>query len=119
MSAALNIGARVFARRLGKADVTGEVVWVGPSKFGDGWRYRIRAADGSQHWVDEKDLTVESNPASTDPKAVRKGSRVRVTAGAHEGVEGEVYIASSADRFGVRDDQEETYWFDGKNLEII
>ena len=118
MSAPLKIGARVFARRLGKADVRGEIVWVGPSKFGDGWRYRVRAADGSQHWTDEKDLTVESNPANDDPTAVRKGSRVLVTGGAHEGIEGDVYIVSGEDRFGVRDDFEKTYWVDGKNLAL-
>ena len=113
------MGARVFARRLGKADVRGEVVWVGPSKFGGGWRYRIRAADGSQHWVDEKDLTVESNPASKDPGAIQKGKRVRVTGGAHEGIEAEVYIASGANRFGIRDDNEDTYWVDEENLVLI
>ena len=32
---ALNKGARVFARRLGKADVEGRVTWVGPNRFGD------------------------------------------------------------------------------------
>ena len=113
----LNNGARVFARRLGKADVRGEVVWSGPSKYGDGWRYRIRAEDGSEHWVDEKDITVESNPESTDPDAIRKGSRVKVIGGKHEGVEGDVFTVT-AGRIGVRDDFEETYWVDADQIAL-
>ena len=119
MSAPLAKGTRVFARRLGKADVRGDVTWAGPSKFGDGWRYRIIAADGSQHWVSEGDLTVESVPENTDPAAIQKGSRARVIAGDHEGVEGDVYTLGSGDRYGLRDDFEKTYWVDAKNLERI
>jgi len=118
-STPLNIGTRVFARRLGKADVRGDVTWVGPSKWGDGWRYRIVDEGGSQHWVDENDITVESTPASADPEAVRRGSRVRVTGGAHEGVEGDVYTSGAGGRMGLRDDHENTYWVDAKDLVLV
>lgn len=114
----LAIGTRVLARRLGKADVTGDITWVGPSKFGDGWRYRV-AAGGKQHWASEAELTVLSAPKNNDPTAVQKGSRARVIAGAHLGVEGEVYTSSGPERFGLRDDNEDTYWVDAKNLERI
>lgn len=97
----------------------GEIVWAGPSKFGGGWRYRIKAPDGSEHWADESNLTVESQPAGDSPDAIAKGKRVRVTAGAHEGVEGEVYISSGAGRFGIRDDNEDTYWVDEANLALL
>ena len=117
MSAALKMGALVFARRLGKADVRGRVTWVGPSKFGDGFRYKIVAGDGSSHWVDEKDLTLEAEPTDTDGTAIGKGTRVVVTDGPHKGVEGEVYIAGAGGRFGVRDDDEETYWVDEKHVD--
>jgi len=111
------MGARLFARRLGKADVRGVVTWAGPSKFGNGYRYKIRADDGSSHWVDDKDLTVEDDPAAADALAIRKGTNVVVTGGEHAGVEGEVYIAGSGGRFGIRDDDEQTYWVDEKHLE--
>ena len=114
---ALKLGARVFARRLGKADVRGQITWAGPSKFGDGYRYKVLAEDKSSHWVDEKDLTLEAEPTEADALAIRKGTNVVVTGGPHAGVEGEVYIAGAGGRFGIRDDDEETYWVDEKHLE--
>ena len=110
-------GAKVFARRLGKADVSGKISWVGLSRYGDGYRYGVKDAAGTTHWVDEKDITPEGN-AEADAGGISKGSQVKVTGGAHAGVEGEVYIASAGGRFGVRDDDEETYWVDEKHLEL-
>lgn len=110
----LKIGSRVFARRLGKADVRGEITWSGPSKYGGGFRYKVLAKDGSSHWVDEKDITLESEP-KLDPDAIQKGTSIVVTGGPHEGVRGEVYIVSG-DRFGIRDDYEETYWVNKQYL---
>ena len=115
----LKQGARVFARQLGKADIRGSITWIGPNRYGPGYRYGIRADDGSKHWVDEDDVTPEVDPADVDPNAIRKGSRVRITAGAHAGLEGDVYTAAAAGRFGVRDDDEETYWVDEEHLERV
>ncbi|MFK7991175.1 MAG: hypothetical protein AB8I08_34470 [Sandaracinaceae bacterium] len=114
----LKKGTRVLARQLGKADVRGKVTWAGPSRYGGGFRYGIKADDGSQHWVDEDGVTPEQ-AAEVDPNSIQKGSRVRVTSGKHAGVEGDVYIAGAAGRFGVRDDDEETYWFNLDELERI
>ncbi len=36
--------------------VSGEVFWVGDSKFGDGARYGVRDENGDTHWVDENEL---------------------------------------------------------------
>ena len=116
---ALPKGTRVFARRLGKADIRGKVTWVGPSRYGDGHRYGVRADDGSTHWVDEADITPEAGSAPVSADAIQKGTRVRVTQGPHAGVEGDVYIADAAGRFGVRDDNEETCWVDGKHLQKV
>lgn len=112
-------GTRVFARRLGKADIRGTITWVGPSRYGDGYRYGVRADDGSTHWVDEADITPEAGPATVSADAIQKGTRVSVTKGPHAGVVGEVYIASAAGRFGVRDDDEETFWVEGKHLQKV
>ena len=116
---ALPKGTRVFARRLGKADIRGQVTWVGPSRYGDGHRYGVRADDGSTHWVDEADITPEAVSAAAGANAIQRGTRVRVIDGPHAGVEGEVYIASAAGRFGVRDDDEETCWVEEKHLERV
>ncbi|RLB53160.1 MAG: hypothetical protein DRJ42_12755 [Deltaproteobacteria bacterium] len=113
----LKKGSRVFARQLGKADINGSITWVGPNRYGGGFRYGIRGDDGSQYWVDEDDVTPEIDPADIDPNAIKKGSRVRVTGGKHAGLEGDVYTAAAAGRFGVRDDNEDTYWVDEENLE--
>jgi hypothetical protein len=113
----LKLGSLVFARRLGKADVRGRITWSGPSKWGDGFRYKVQAEDGVSHWADEKDLTLEAEAPGADPDAIRKGTRVKVTGGPHAGIEGDVYIVGPASRFGIRDDDEETYWVDGKDLE--
>jgi len=119
MSDELNLlpkGTRVFARQLGKADIRGKITWAGPNRYGSGFRYGIRADDGSTHWVDEDAITPEAPP---EPKGgVQKGSRVVVTGGPHAGVEGDVYTAAGAGRFGVRDDDEETYWVDAKDLKL-
>lgn len=111
------MGARVFVRRLGKADFRGRITWAGLSKWGDGYRYKILTDGGSTEWADEKDLTLEPESPGADADAIRKGTRVRVTGGAHAGVEGDVYIAGPGSRFGIRDDDEETCWVDGKHLE--
>lgn len=109
-------GTRVFARQLGKADIRGKITWSGPNRYGNGCRYGIRADDGSMHWVDEDAVTPESPPP---PKGgIQKGSRVVAIAGPHAGVEGDVYIVGGAGRFGVRDDDEETYWIDDKDLKL-
>jgi len=109
-------GTRVFARQLGKADIRGKITWAGPNRYGSGFRYGIRADDGSMHWVDEDSVTPEEKP--TPKGGIQKGSRVAVTGGPHEGVEGDVYIVSGASRFGVRDDDEETYWVDREHLKL-
>lgn len=115
---AINKGARVFARRLGKADVRGKITWVGPNRYGEGYRYGVRADDGTTHWVDEKDITPEVDPSAEDKGGIKKGSQVVVTGGPHSGVRGEVFIASPGGRFGVRDDDEETYWVDEKDIAL-
>ena len=114
----LKKGARVFARQLGKADIRGSITWVGPSRYGDGYRYGVKADDGSTHWVDEDSVIPEAGPSEPGADEIQKGSRVRVIGGAHAGVEGDVYTAGAAGRFGVRDDDEETYWVDSEHLEL-
>jgi len=116
LSRLLEKGTRVFARQLGKADIRGSITWAGPNRYGNGYRYGIRADDGSTHWVDEDGVTPEAAPAPAG--GIQKGSRVTVTGGPHAGVEGDVYIVGDRDRFGVRDDDEETYWVDKKHLEL-
>lgn len=113
----LEKGERVFVRQLGKPDVRGKVTWVGPSKYGPGMRYGVRADGGGMHWVDEENVERET-PLTESAGGVQKGSRVRVIGGPHEGVEGDVYLMGPTGRVGVRDDDEETYWVEREHLKL-
>ena len=114
----LKKGTRVFARQLGKADVRGAISWVGPNRYGSGYRYGIKGDDGGTHWCDEDAVTPESAPVPGKDE-VQKGSRVKIIKGPHAGVEGDVFTAGAAGRFGVRADDEETYWANKAELERI
>ncbi|MAC26129.1 MAG: hypothetical protein CMN31_09325 [Sandaracinus sp.] len=111
-------GDRVHVRRLGKADVTGKIYWVGPSKYGPGLRFGVKADDGSKHWCDEEDVERVDGGPKEGPGGLKKGSTVRVTAGEHEGVEGEVFFYSKG-RVGVRDDHEEMYWVNEGEVKVL
>jgi len=66
--------------------------------------------------LDEENVEREGGPESKVPSGLEKGSRVRVTAGPHEGVEGDVYISGPTGRIGIRDDDEDTYWVEREHL---
>src|SRR5690606_23086762 len=49
---------------------SGEVFWVGDSKFGKGMRYGVKSADGATYWADERDVTPiegEAPSAKSEP----------------------------------------------------
>ncbi|MEM7605891.1 MAG: hypothetical protein AAF411_11095 [Myxococcota bacterium] len=112
------------------AGARGEVFWTGPNKFGPGFRYGMRTADGQTHWVDEADVKPAEGPApEAEPKApakpaLTKGSTVRITGG-REGVgrSGEVFWSGPnkfgpGHRYGVRDG-DDTFWVDENQIEVL
>ncbi|GAB5545307.1 MAG: hypothetical protein RID81_42485 [Sandaracinaceae bacterium] len=111
-------GDRVFARQLGKPDVRGKISWVGQSRFGIGMRYGVKGDDGITYWFDEEHVEPESNPGERGPNEMGKGSRVRVVSGPHEGVIGDIYLWVPTGRIGIRDDDENTYWVERKQIEL-
>jgi hypothetical protein len=61
---------------------------------------------------------------STESDALGKGSRVRVTSGKDEGVEGRVFWFGDSKfgpgkRVGIKGDDGETYWLDADDVEVI
>ena len=64
--------------------VTGEVFWVGESKFGVGMRYGVRGDGEASHWVDEADLEVVANgdeDGAEKPTRERPGANRAAVAG--------------------------------------
>ena len=113
---ALKKGSRVFARQLGKPDVKGVITWVGPNRYGPGIRYGVKAdGGGGTHWFDDTGVELE---VSEQVGGIQKGSRVRVTAGPHEGIVADVYLWGPTGRVGLRDDNEDTYWVEREQLEL-
>ena len=112
-------GDRVFARELGKPDVRGTIVWVGPKRYGTGVRYGVKDAAGSTYFFDGENVERDGPPdGSASPGGIKKGSRVRLVSGPHAGVVGDVYICGPTARIGIRDDDEETYWADRDEVEL-
>ena len=112
--------------------VRGEIFWVGENKYGPGMRYGLRGDDGGTHWVDEQDIGREEDappaPASagpgsgTEPGEGRPGEDHRRAFGV--GVEGAVFWTGASKygnqmRYGVKGDDEETYWVDADQVEAL
>lgn len=109
--------------------IRGEIFWLGPNKYGPGHRYGLRGDNGETYWVDEASLGPEAD-APEAPKvereakpALAKGQRVMITRGAGKGTAGEVFWTGDSKfgngmRYGVRADDEQTYWVDDHELEV-
>lgn len=116
----------------GKQDVgvRGSVFWIGPNKWGPGMRYGLRGDDGATYWVDESNLGDEEGaPPAPEVEEVEereklgKGDRVKIVKG-REGVgkEGSIFWVGESRygkgmRYGVKGDDEATYWADGTEVE--
>jgi len=102
--------------------VRGEVFWVGPNKYGEGMRFGLKGDDGLTYWVDEADIGTEAEapPAPPPPPAgpiLEKGDRAEIVSGKDAGKQGEVFWVgqsrySTDMRYGMKDDDGETYWVD-------
>lgn len=112
--------------------VRGQVFWVGQNKFGPGLRYGLRGDDGETYWVDEANIGPEEGappppepPPADEGPVLQKGTRVRITGGRQGvGCEGEIFWAGESKfgpgmRYGIRGDDEETYWADGRHVEAL
>ncbi len=115
----------------GKRDVgvRGEVFWVGPNRYGPGFRYGVKARDGRTLWVDEAHVGSEEGAPPEPPPPERpvldKGAPVRITGG-REGVgeEGEVFWVGESKfgpgmRYGVKNAEGETFWVDEAEVEAL
>jgi hypothetical protein len=105
------------------AGMRGEVFWIGESRYGKGRRYGVRGDDGETYWVDEEQVGPEEQvPAPVLPEReerapLAKGARVTITGGEGAGQSGEVFWVGESRfgrgmRYGVRVDDEQTYWVD-------
>ncbi len=123
----LEKGARVaiVAGRKG-AGVRGEIFWIGENKYGPGMRYGVRGDDAETYWVDEASLGPESAAPAPPPRQAKpplaKGARVEIVKGRDKGKLGEVFWVGESKfgvgmRYGVRGDDEETYWVDEQLVE--
>jgi hypothetical protein len=63
-------GDRVRIRAGEHAGVIGAVFWVGPSKFGKGKRYGVKADDDDTYWVDQNQVE-RSDSSAPEGKASR------------------------------------------------
>ncbi len=133
--AAYEKGARAAIMSGAKgAGVRGEIFWIGENKYGPGMRYGLKGDDGQTYWVDEASLGAEdaappapapapkSDAAPAAPGATfDKGDKVTITAGPGSGKIARVFWAGRSKygpgmRYGVRDDDDETYWLDGREV---
>lgn len=102
--------------------IRGEVFWIGPNKYGPGMRYGLKGDDGQTHWLDESEIgpEAEAPPAPPPPPAgpvLAKGDRAEIVSGKDAGKQGEVFWTgqsrySDQMRYGIKDDDGETYWVD-------
>ena len=112
--------------------VRGVVFWTGENKYGPGFRYGVRDDDGEAYWVDEEKLgSPETAPPPPDKEPyvgkpeLAKGTRVEITGGREgKGETGDVFWVGDSKfgkgkRYGVRGDDQETYWVDEKDLEVL
>lgn len=112
--------------------VRGEVFWVGENKYGPGLRYGLRGDDGETYWVDEANIGTEADappapepPPPDESPPIAKGARVEITGGRQgKGVVGEVFWVGESKygpgmRYGIRADDEQTYWIDGRHVTQI
>jgi hypothetical protein len=108
--------------------VRGDIFWVGENKYGPGWRYGLKGDDGETYWLDEANVGDEKGapppPEGSQPSTeeFEKGDRVRIRAGDDKGVVGSVFWVGESKfgkgmRYGIRGDDEETYWADQAQVE--
>ncbi len=110
--------------------VRGSVFWIGENKWGPGLRYGVKGDDGETYWLDDAKLGAEKDapppPAGAEPKGpveeFDKGDRVRIRGGAGKGALGAVFWIGEnkygpGRRYGVKGDDEETYWLDQTQVE--
>jgi len=123
----LEKGARVAITGGRKgAGMRGEIFWIGENKYGPGMRYGVRGDDAVTYWVDEEHLGPETAvPKPPEPElgpALEKGQRVEIVKGPDKGVLGEVFWVGDSKfgpgkRYGIKGDDEETYWADEQLVE--
>lgn len=123
--------AAIVAGRKNPVGTRGQIFWIGENKYGDGMRYGLRGDDGETYWCDESHLGPEEGappppePAQTEPQEeLAKGSRVSIIKGPSAGVEGEVFWTGKSRygngmRYGLKDDEGETYWADSHQVELL
>jgi hypothetical protein len=120
--------------------VRGSVFWTGENKYGSGMRYGLRGDDGETYWVDEQEIGREEDaPLAPKVEAAKaaapksnaaavsstfdKGDRVTITAGPNGvGIAGSIFWTGESRygkgmRFGVKGDDEATYWVDENQVE--
>mgnify|MGYP000082207142 CR=1 FL=1 len=118
-------GARVKVVKGRKSQgVTGTVFWIGDNKYGEGKRYGIKGDDGATHWVGADMCEAWDKPPEPveEPDLVR-GDRVRFERDG-EPDEGEVFWVGPSKhgpgvRVGVKTHDEETLWFDARQIEKV
>jgi hypothetical protein len=117
----------------GKAPIgtRGEIFWTGPNRYGPGFRYGLKSADGATYWVDEADLGPEEGAPPEPPPRERtgpvleKGDRVRIVRGKDGvGQEGEVFWTGESRfgagmRYGVKNEAGDTFWVDEEVVEAL
>lgn len=109
--------------------IRGQVFWIGENKYGPGVRYGLRGDDGESYWVDETNIGPEEGappaPDAAEPgEPLARGSRVSITKGRSAGVVGEVFWVGDSKygagmRYGVKDEDGETHWADGREVELL
>jgi len=102
--------------------VRGEVFWIGPNKYGPGMRFGLKGDDGRTYWVDEQEIGSEADAPPAPPlpppgPVLDKGDRAEIVSGKDSGKQGEVFWTGQSRygnqmRYGIKDDDGETYWVD-------
>ena len=109
--------------------VRGEIFWVGENKYGGGWRYGLKDSSGETVWSSEENLGApEDAPPEPEREArpvLEKGTIVEITSG-KEGVgeQGEIFWVGESRfgagmRYGVKTQNEDTFWADEAQVEVI
>ncbi len=123
--------AAIVAGRKG-VGVRGSVFWIGDNKYGPGMRYGLRGDDGETYWADETEIGSEEGAPPAPPpkekkpssgKTFEKGDYVTITSGpGGVGLTCQVFWTGASKysdemRYGVKSDDDETFWVDGNQVE--
>lgn len=118
-------GDRAVIRSGKDAGTAGTIFWSGENKYGPGYRYGMRTDDGATLWVDEGQLgggDAAPPPPAPSSTTFDKGDRVKITKGPSSGTEGEIFWVGDSKfgpgkRYGLKDDDGESHWADGHQVE--